>query len=719
MADAYLSQAPESQDQPNAPDAGPQDQRTPQQLADYWLDQIQFSERKRKKFTSRGKRIIKRYRNERGAAVTTTNIPIEQRRMNVLWSNVQTLHPVLYSQDPKANVSRRNKTNKDPIGRVAAQVLEYCLQNSVGMEDFSFVMNQVVDDRLLPGTGVCMVEYVPTVDDDEVGWQAAETVYIHWEDWLTNVARTWQEVTWWGYRTFHTRQQVYDLVLKATGDKKHAANVKAQIALDHSEEKSDKSGQTDGTSKATVWCVWDKTTERVLMVAPGFTEGPLADLEPPVNYDGFFPIPRPLQATTTNDSTLPVPDFEQYVDQADEIDMLTQRIGVLSKALRLRGLYPADMESIKQLMDAGDADMIPIENAAMFAERGGAESLVAWFPIEAIAKTLKYCYDARGQAIQVMYQITGISDVMRAATDPNETAAAQQLKAQFGGTRVKASQREVARFNRDILRLKAEVISEHFNQQVLQAMSGVQILTDAQKQQIQQAQAIQQQRMQQFQQQAALAQQHNMPPPPPPPQLPPIPPEVVKAMGEPTWEQVIKLLRNEKLRGFIVDVEADSTIEPDQQAQQAAAVQFVTVTTQYLEACAQIMMAPGGSQAAPLLGEMLSWATRQFHVADSIEPAIDEFVEKMVAQSQQPPPPDPKAQAEQTKAQGVQAKTQAEIGKAQIGMQTEQVKAHAEQTKAQLGVIQTVAEHHTAMAEKAADFAIAQATPNAEGSPPA
>lgn len=712
MADAYLSetQAPGQDATANAPDATSADQRTPEEIAGYWLEQIAVSGRKMKTYVARGKAIMRRYRNKRG--LTTIGIPMSGKRMNVLWSNVQTLKPILYAQEPKANVSRRNKT-KDPIGRTASIVLQNVLQNSIAMEDFNLVLNQVLDDRLLPGMGVCLVEYEPTVANDEIGWQAAKTTYVHWEDWLTNIARIPQERTWFGYRTFHTRKQAATIALNDSktqenpeGDPEFAKDVQRSIALDHKEDRGAGQGSAgdDTQGKATIWTIWDMDTEQVYHIAPGYPKAPLGTLPPPVSFDGFFPCPRPLTATTTNDTTYPVPDFDQYMDQADEIDLMTQRIGVLTKSLNLRGIYPGDMESIKQLMEnASTADMIPIENYAALQERGGLANLIAWFPIEAVAATLVHCYDARERAIQVMYQITGISDIARGATDPSETASAQQLKAQFGGVRVRNSQKDVQRFIRDILCKKSEVICEHFELPMIQQMSGVKLLTNQQKQQIQQAQAITQQRAQQNQQE----QQQGLPVTPFPP-MPPVPPEIMEAMKEPSWEDVMGVLRNEKTRGFVVDIETDSTIEPDQQAQQAAAVQFMTAVTQYLEACGVILGSPGGQTAAPLLGEMLAWGTRQFKVADTIEQAIDEFVEMAEKAAQMPPPPNPKVIAEQAKAQGTQVKAQAEIGKAQIGVQTEHIKGQAEQTKAVLGIADTVAKHHANMADHIAQAALAQ-----------
>lgn len=690
----------EADDPQNATEGQPE--QTPEQVASYWLANIEFAEKKLKMYRTRGRQIVRRYKNDR-TTLQTGGVSIKRRRMNVLWSNVQTQKPVMFNQTPKANVSRRNKT-KDAVGRQASIVMQNILQNSIAMEDFSLVIGQVVEDRLLPGSGLAMVEYRPQIEQDQIGWQAAETVYVHWEDWLTNLSRTWQEVKWFSRKVYQTRKEVYQTVLAATGDEAKAQEIRREITLDHYEDDKNKD---DNTAKATIYTIWDKTDKQVLIIATGYKEGPLAVLKPPVNFDGFFPIPRPIQATTANDSTIPVPDFDQYVDQADEIDMLTQRIGLLTESLKLRGIYPADMEAIKELMEAGDGDLIPYDQWQSIQDKGGIDKLVLWFPIETIAATLMHCYQARDNAIQIMYQITGISDIVRGATDAAETATAQQLKAQFGGIRVRESQKEVQRFIRDILCKKAEVIAEHFTLETMQAMSGVKLLTNQQKQTIQQAQ----QYMQQYQQMAQQAQAAGQPVPPPP-NIPQPTEEMMEAMKEPSWEDVMGLLRNEKLRGFVVDVETDSTIEPDQQAQQQAAVQFVTAVTQYVTAWAPVL--PMMPEASSLAGEMLAWAVRQFKGADTIENEVDEFVEMMEKKSQQPPPPNPQMEAQKVQAQADQMRAQTDVQVAQTDQQTAGIKAQAEQAKAKSDLLGTVLDHHANMADRAAELAVAQATPTPE-----
>ena len=73
--------------------------------------------------------------------------------------------------------------------------------------------------------------------------------------------------------------------------------------------------------------------------------------------------------------------------------------------------------------------LVPITNWAAF---GGTKEVIIWLPIDMIATTITALVMLRKQIIEDIYQITGMADIMRGATDPNETLGAQQLKTQYG-----------------------------------------------------------------------------------------------------------------------------------------------------------------------------------------------------------------------------------------------------------------------------------------------
>src|SRR5260221_432391 len=107
----------------------------------FWLQQLTLAENEDKDFVTRGRKIVARYRDERQSGN-------RDARFNILWSNVETLKPILYGRTPKPDVERRHK-DADPIARLGAQILERALSYEDDLDEFDEVMDQVVEDRLL------------------------------------------------------------------------------------------------------------------------------------------------------------------------------------------------------------------------------------------------------------------------------------------------------------------------------------------------------------------------------------------------------------------------------------------------------------------------------------------------------------------------------------------------------------------------------------------
>ena len=154
---------------------------------------------------------------------------------------------------------------------------------------------------------------------------------------------------------------------------------------------------------------------------------------------------EPLQGVTGNDTFTPAPDYAEYEDQADDLDEITARISILTKALKRRGVYDASVEELKRLPRAGDNEFIPSKNFQMLASKGGLAVAFQTEDIQPMIQVLEGLYQQREQLIESIYEITGISDIMRGATKADETATAQNIKAQFGSMRLKDQQREVQR----------------------------------------------------------------------------------------------------------------------------------------------------------------------------------------------------------------------------------------------------------------------------------
>jgi hypothetical protein len=635
-------------------------------VLNFWVEQVTDYEKEAKNWEPRAKKIIKIYKNNRGENEKKAT------RFNILWSNVQTLHPALYDGAPVPNVDRRFEDDEE-VNTTVAQILERSVSYFVRTNDFNDCMNQAVLDRLLSGRGTVWARYMPHFKDvnvkgnDEVkqeGLQITDDInagddavdeelysedvvldYVHWCDFGHCVTRTWQENRAVWRRVYMTRKEMAARFGEA----------KAKLVpLDAKPlGKSDNSDSESDGKRACIYELWDRVTKKAYWFHKDLTE--FLDEQPdPLQLSGFFPCPKPLYATLANDSLIPTPDYTLYQDQAYELDMLTARIDALNKALKVVGVYDASAEGVQRMLSENvDNKLIPVEQWAVFAEKGGIKGVVDFMPIEMVGKVLISLYDAREKIKQDIYEITGISDIIRGQTNASETATAQQIKGQFATLRLDNMQKDVARFSRDCVRIMTEIIAEHFSIDTLKEVSGVRLLTQAEKQQIQM--------MMQAQQQGV--------------QVPPIPEITMKLMDKPTWEEIEAVLRDKGARCFRVDIETDSTIKADQEAEKASRIEFLTAAGGFIQQAAQIP-AP---ELQPLLMEMLKFGVSGFKAGRELETEFKTALDGIKKKAEQPvePQQDPAAAQAAADAQMKQAEMQ---GK----MQLESAKLQSADAQAQV-----------------------------------
>lgn len=620
-----------------------------------WSQELKLAKKEDATWVTRSKKIVKRYRDDRTASQNGS------KRYNVLWSNIQTVLPALYGRTPRAQVERRWK-DKDPVSRTAATILERALQYEIDhYGDYDFAVKAAVSDRLLCGRGVAWVRFdsksVETVETPEMqmaedaapemqeGMTTAEPTvemyagkpeinlettpcdYVYWEDFRCTPARTWDEVTWVARRVYMTK----DEVIKRFGEEFSDVNLShVPTGLDDMKSQGVSQGEIDRMKKAEIWEIWCKTSESVYWIAEGYDKL-LDHKNDPYGLDGFWPMPKPLYATQTTDQLVPVPDYALYQDQAEELDNLTNRISLLVSAVKVVGVYDASQPSIQRMLNEGvDNTLIPVDSWAAFSEKGGIKGTVDFLPINEVMQALNECYQAREAAKQVIYDITGLSDIIRGSSVASETATAQQIKGQYASMRLKRMQHDVAVFASDLLKIKAQMMCDLYSPQNLIEMSGIMGTDDA-----------------------------------------------------PYAEQAIMLMKSEPTRSFRIEVASDSLVEMDEQGEKMARTEFLQAFGQAMgQALPIIQQAP---EFAPLIGETLQFVVRTFKGGRQLENALEMAIEK--GKEPKPEQPNPEMMKMQQEQQAQQAQMMAEQQKAQIAQQLEQAKLQAsaelEQFKAQ------------------------------------
>jgi hypothetical protein len=402
--------------------------------------------------------------------------------------------------------------------------------------------------------------------------------------------------------------------------------------------------------KAKVFEIWNKRTGKVCWVAKGYPQA-LDERDDPLELEEFFPCPRPLMSTTTTGTMIPVPDYCEYEDQAQELDNLTQRIFLLTKACKAVGVFNAEFKELGRLFTEGvDNKLFPVTAWAAMSEKGGLKGAIDMMDTSTIIVTLRELYTAREQVKQAIYEIMGISDILRGASKAQETLGAQQLKANFGSLRMRSSQGDVARFASDIFKLKAQVICKFYPPELIVQMSGVMDTEDGKDPQLLQA--------------------------------------------------AVQMLSNSTIRDFHIAVEADSLAQIDEQAEKQGAQEAIQAIGMFLrEAIPMISQAP---ETLPMASEMLLFLVRRFRAGRGLESAVERAMkaleQKAAMAQQQPPSPNP----EQLK---IEAQNQTEQIKMQVTAQAEQARMQADAQRAQMQAELDMQKHQ---AQLQADMQLAQ-----------
>ncbi|MBX5036433.1 hypothetical protein [Rhizobium lentis] len=675
----------------------------PAKVGAHWQQELERAQRYFKSWHDRCVKIEKIYLDQQSDQTSAA-----KRRFPMLWANTAVLQPAVYARVPQPVVERRFK-DAQPIARIASEIVERNLSYTGDEADLDSILRAVRDDFLLCARGTVWLRYEadfepldmgvapsdPPADGlpDAIGAASLEAIadervcidYVHWSDFLHSPARRWKDVTWVARRVPMTGEE-----MEKRFGRDAVASQAAEAAGARKGESQAERAENEG--KTHVWEIWCKSENYTVWIADGVAVA-LEVSEPPLDLTHFWPCPRPAYGTMSTSSLIPVPDYVYYQQQCEEIDLLTRRINKLTDQLRLKVFYPSGDGAVspaieKAMRPENDMVMVPIPEWAAFTEKGGSKAVVT-LPIDEVQKVIVACMAARKQLIEDVYQITGISDIVRGDTQASETATAQRIKSQWGSIRIRDRQAELARFARDIIRLAGEIICDQFQPETLMLVSGIRLPTMAEKQQVE----MQMQQIEMAAGQAAMrAQQMGQPAP----RAPELPPQLQQLMGQPTIDEVVQLLRNDSIRGFQIDIETDSTIEPDEDAEKQRRMEFVQMVGGFMQQAGA--MAQQNPMLVPVMVETLLFAARGFRAGRQLESTLEQ-VGAQLSEAATAPRPEPQPSPVEM-----------------LKLKTAEVKAGAEQRKAELGVAEAEIEHR-AVVEQARSEAAAHALQQLQAQP--
>lgn len=571
------------------------------ELYDKWSERIAKAEKVYKPYHDLIKEIREYYKGEK-----------KNRKDNIFWSSIETLKPFLYFKTPEPYVERKERTN-NPVEAVACKILEKALKWDLEQFDFDSVIKYMRNDYLLSGLGLVYEKYCPTFKKVSAGMiisdimevqevtikdsEVVETQYIDPEKLIADSEKVgiWEDCTWVARKIDMTKREVMEQF-----DKKD----------------SDFEGEQDSDEKNTVvYEIWDKNTRQILYFSKDFKAEMLKVVEDVLSLEGFFPFPKPIMTSCTNNSIIPVPDYSQIKPLLDELDGLTKRSELIVKAIKVTGCYDSSFSRLADILEK-DVSLVPVSDFDRLKENGGIAGVVDFMPIAQYIDALQALSTRRAELVQAIYEITGVSDVMRGNSDPYETATAVNQKTNFGTLRNQDRQNDMQRFITELLQIKAEIICEQFSPETL----------------------------------VQFAKGEN--------------PEIIA--------QAIDLLKQEKLRGMVLGIETDSTF--NQEGESLKMVETIRVITEMIKSAFDMVSAQ--PLLLPLYRQMLGGLIATMPNARQFENAVEDVFNKIQQELSQPKEPQPnpemikiekdyeiKKEQNQIKAEELELKKTAEANK--------------------------------------------------------
>ena len=461
-----------------------------EKLGKKWLDRLRDAEKREKHWIDDAEAAEKAFLHDDHSAGSG-----KVYHFNIFHSNIETIAPAIYNSTPIPDIRERFRSGRqtDPASYEAAQVIERAIEVQADDSRLDTEVEAAVISALVAGRGILRVRFdadeqespgEPMVDEmtgepvfDEEGQpilsepqiiltnERVEFEVVSWRDYREGPAQRWKAVPWVAFRhciPFEEVERIQD------------PEIKEAMSQGGSGEKLTDDGQAD----THIWEVWCKETMQVYLIVDQTGEV-LSISDDPMELSGFFPMPEPMQPITAPGRRTPVVPMKIYKVLLDEVEQMTRRIEAITDGLRVRGFVAGDAADIGELATAEDNTLIPIANLEGLAASGGLQNAISWWPVDQAINVLRELYQARETTKSMIYEVTGISDIVRGQGKASETATAQEIKSQWGSLRIRKLQKQVERHVRDVFVLCAEVIASKFSIETLQRIASMQISPEA------------------------------------------------------------------------------------------------------------------------------------------------------------------------------------------------------------------------------------------------
>jgi hypothetical protein len=590
----------------------------------FWKSQITSAKQEHKSFWESAKKCNDSYSKERS--------------YNIFYSNVNVLVASLFNTMPKPDIQRRffkrlegdklKSSLYSEVAKISSGALEYYGDKA----DLFSVIEKTIENSVKLGRGVSWIEYEPTIEKDELGQDIVtdrkiNLISLKPEEFLINSADSDRSIWWSARRHLLTRE-----------DLKSRFDYEAEDRELSFEPPNHISKQTE-QKRGEVWEVWEKVgKKRLFILMSSFKNEFLEVVDDPYKLECFFPY-KSIHWLDDGKSIVPKPEYTVYKKKAIEVDEISEKSAKIEEEVKYVVLMSAsNKDTSKQIADSENGDVITIPEIAV---DGAIGKYVGTVPVDAAMQLVDHLDNKIERLKADIYDITGISDIIRGVSDPRETAEAQKIKGQFGSLRFIRRQKVVQEHIRQLFRIIVEIICEHWDAETLAEITAVDLLDMMQKRQ----------KLMQLSQDPQAEK------------------EIEEIKATPTWEEVLQVMRSDKMRNYTVDVETTATAFDDKQEIGASINQLATTYVGMVQQAGALQDPNLIRGFIPIVRMALGNIRVSSAVATQLEDALDSAVKSFEEQKAQPPEPsidDKRLEVEMAK---ISSNEKIEVAKLQLEQQ--------------------------------------------------
>lgn len=297
----------------------------------------------------------------------------------------------------------------------------------------------------------------------------------------------------------------------------------------------------------------------------------------------------------------------------------------LIEQIKAVGAHDKGLPELGDIFEQEDGESMPIPNLAQRAQ-GGFESVMFQLPLEekviVLGKLVEQMQIVKAQVDEIL----GIADIVRGVSNAKEGVGTQELKGRWVGIRLSRKRDTIAFTTREMFRMMAQLLTTHFTDENLTRLTQVEL--------------------------------------------------------DP---QVLKLLRNDMMMDFAIDIETESTVAKDEFKERSSRQEMMTSVGAY--ASTVLPMVQQGMMPADVSSAILRAALQPY---TKYSRALDESMADLQTTMQQLQQMNQQIQEGQQQIEMLtQEKTQWQQIATQLQMQATEAKSRQQQADAGKKVAET------------------------------